>query len=645
MCGIFGILGNKYNEIIDEGTILQNLKNRGPDASGKWKCEKNFSFIGHTRLAVIDLSQNGSQPMLSSSGRYLITYNGEIYNFKELKKKIEEKNPSQNWKGNSDTEVLCESIEVFGLEKTLNMCDGMFAFGIFDKQFNTLALARDQFGEKPLYYGFIKENFFFSSDLGVINSIAKHNLKIDKMSVNLLAKYSYIPCPKTIYEGIFKLEPSHLLKININELKNLNRNYNLKTKPWKDTSKSLDYNLNKINFNDLCLEVESLLDNSVKSRMISDVPIGSFLSGGIDSSLITALMQKNSNKSIETFSVGQSDPRFDESGYAKEVAKKIGTNHNEYIVEKKHILETITKINEVYTEPFADSSQIPSIILSKHVKKKVTVALTGDGGDELFGGYNRYLYSNFVLNFLRYSPFRLRKIVANFAKNIGPKKYNKFLNFLSIKISNPGDKLHKIFDKMENIKNEKELYLSLITEWDNDSDLFNNRIDLQDDPINMMCENMDFSNNLIKKMMDVDIKYYLSDDILCKVDRSSMFSSLETRVPFLNREIYDLVKNMPLNFRIKKNNGKLILRKILKKYLPDNLIDRPKMGFSIPLDSYLRNDLKEWGNELIRKSDLYEDYFNKEILQRYWNEHQSGKRNWQTKLWPILSFISWNEAR
>jgi asparagine synthase (glutamine-hydrolysing) len=645
MCGIFGIIGKKQNEIINENTILNNLKNRGPDAFGKWKNDENSIYIGHTRLAVIDLSQNGSQPMTSSSGRYLITYNGEIYNFKEIKKEIEKKNSQKIWRGNSDTEVLCESIELFGLEKTLEMCDGMFAFGVYDKKRKNLTLVRDQFGEKPLYYGFIKENFFFSSDLSVVKSLINCKLKINKTSVNLLAKYSYIPSPNTIYQDIFKLEPLHYLKIDIDQLNKFNKNFKLKTQPWKKVNTSINYNFNQVGFDDICLKVETLLNNSVKSRMISDVPIGSFLSGGIDSSLITALMQRNSSKKIETFSIGQSDKRFDETGFAKDVAKRIGTNHNEYIVEKKHILESIRNINDVYSEPFADSSQIPSIILSKYVKKKVTVALTGDGGDELFGGYNRYLYSNSVLSFLKYSPYGLRKIFAKVGKNIGPKKYNKFLNFLSLKISNPGDKIHKIFDKLESIKNEKELYLSLITEWNKDSDLFNNKIDDQDDHIEMYCKKIDFSNNVIEKMMNVDVKYYLPDDILCKVDRSSMFSSLETRVPFLNKDVYDLANNLPLNFKIKENKGKIILRKILSKYLPNNLIDRPKMGFSIPIDNYLRNDLREWGNELVNKSYLYEEYFNKNVVKKFWDEHCSGKRNWQTKLWPILSFISWNESQ
>ena len=645
MCGILGFIGDTHSQFVDKKNILSSLKRRGPDASGDWTYGQDFLYFGHTRLSVLDLTDNGNQPMVSSNGRFIVTYNGEIYNFNYLKKNIENNTNLKIWKSNSDTEVLCESIQLYGLEKTLNMCDGMFAMGVFDKKKNELFLARDQFGEKPLYYGYIKNNFFFSSDLNFIKSINSNYLKINKKSVYLLAKYSYIPSPYTIYEDVYKLEPSHFLKLNINNFKNLNSKKKFTTLNWLNKDNENSKIILNTSFDQYCNNLEEQIEESVKSRMISDVSLGSFLSGGIDSSLITALMQKNSANKVETFSIGQSDNRFNESIYAKEVSKKLGTNHNEYIVGKKEIIDTIEKINTVYSEPFADSSQIPSIILSEHVRKKVTVALTGDGGDELFGGYNRYIYSNFVLKIIKHLPYTFRKYFSLIGKSISPSQYNKllfFLNYRSNFISNPGDKLHKIFDKLELVKNERDLYLSLITEWDNGTELFDNANSNHYDCVEMFCRKLDFTDNAIQKMMIADVKYYLPDDILTKVDRAAMYSSLETRVPFLNRNIYNIVKNMPLEFKINKNKGKIVLRKILKKYLPINLIDRPKMGFAIPMDNYLRNDLKEWASDLINSGNIYSDYFDKKILETYWKEHLSKKRNWQSKLWPILSFISWS---
>ena len=412
MCGILGFIGDTHSQFVDKKSILSSINRRGPDGSGSWSYEKDFLYFGHTRLSVLDLTENGKQPMISSNGRYVVTFNGEIYNFKDIKKNIENNTNNKIWKSNSDTEVLCESIQFYGLEKTLNMCDGMFAIGVFDKIKNELFLARDQFGEKPIYYGYIKNNFFFSSDLNFIKSIRSNGLKNNQKSIYLLAKYSYIPSPNTIYEDVYKLEPSHFLKININFFRDLKLKKNFKTLNWLNEDSDKSKIISKTSFNQYFEKAEKSIEDSVKSRMISDVSIGSFLSGGIDSSLITAIMQKNSFKKIETFSIGQSDTRYNESNYAKEVSKQLGTYHNEYIVGKKEIIDTIEKINAVYSEPFADSSQIPSIILSAHVKKKVTVALTGDGGDELFGGYNRYIYSNLVLKIIKYMPYIFRKYLV-----------------------------------------------------------------------------------------------------------------------------------------------------------------------------------------------------------------------------------------
>lgn len=648
MCGILGFIGNNLKQIGSFERILENLKTRGPDGSGSWKNTDGRVLLGHTRLAVLDLSKNGYQPMLSSSSRFAITFNGEIYNFNEIKKKINQnKKIPIKWRGHSDTEVLCESLEEFGIEKTLNMCDGMFAFAAYDQKNNELTLARDQFGEKPLYYGWVKNIFFFSSDLSILKSMDSPGMEIRRESVNLLAKYCYIPAPYTIYKNVFKLEPSSYIKINAGNSLVFENDFFKKSKSWFENDKEMDHSANQLSFHDVSNEIEKLIENSVKSRMVSDIPIGSFLSGGIDSSLITSLMQKNSSKKIETFSIGQDDKRFDELKYAREVSRHLNTNHNEFVVSKNDIINTIDKIKNVYSEPFADSSQIPSILLSGHVKKKVSVALTGDAGDELFGGYNRYIYTKSNLKLFKYSPFILRKFISKIGKKITPSSYQKFFfifkSILSLS-SNYGDKAHKIFDKLENIKNENDIYMSLISEWSADSEIFTN-FDNSDDLIQSHHNRVGNKNGIVEKMMDSDMKYYLPDDILCKVDRAAMHYGLETRVPFLNKNIHSFMSNIPMNYKIKGGKGKLILRNILNKFIPRELIDRPKMGFSIPLDSYMRGPLKDWCNDLVNASNLYNEFFDKKTLIKYWNEHCSKERNWQTKLWPILMFISWNKNR
>ena len=644
MCGILGVYNNSNFNINLFEKSLDTLKTRGPDDRGIWIEKNEKLFLGHTRLSIIDLSLKGKQPMISNSGRYILVYNGEIYNFQELKEKIEKKKQFV-FKSKSDTEVLLESIDCFGFNETLKLIDGMFAFSIFDKTKDELILVRDRYGEKPLYFGQINSDFFFSSDLKFLKLSKEFDLKINPNSVNLLLNYSYIPAPHTIYNKIFKLEPYSYLKVKISDLKKKNFPKPNESISYNDLNNTETNIVAKNSISENSKILGSLINQSVKKRLVSDVPIGCFLSGGIDSSLVASYMQKNSTNKIETFSIGQSDKKYDELSYARKISKILGTNHNEYLISDSEILDTIENINHVYSEPFADSSQIPSILLSERVKKKVTVALTGDGGDELFGGYNRYLYSKQVLKFMKVIPYRLRSKFFKLLSNINSEKISNFLlkynDSIKSKVSNFGDKFSKISEKFTYIENENDLFLSLISQWPRNSKIFINPIIEDSVKDHFLKENK--NELIINRMMLSDINYYLPDDILCKIDRAAMQFGLETRVPFISREIFEFSQKLPINQKIKNNKGKIILRNILSKFVPDELIDRPKMGFSIPLENYLRTSLKSWGQDLINTKSLYEEYFNFDEVFKIWDMHQTKKNNFHTKLWPILSFISWRK--
>jgi asparagine synthase (glutamine-hydrolysing) len=642
MCGIIGFFDDKYEVLKNFNELISTLQRRGPNDQGTWSSNDKKIILGHTRLSVLDLSSNGKQPMISHDERFVMVYNGEIYNHIVLKEKISLKRKTL-FRSTSDTEILLESLSVLGLESTLNEIDGMFAFCVFDRKKNEMILARDRFGEKPLYFGNIDSKFFFSSDLSFLKKMNKKNLILNKDSVRLLLKYSYIPSPFSIYKNIYKLKPGNFLRIKISDL--LKKRFPSPSEFQKySDKKTLDSNILNNNIEDNVEILETLIEKSVKERIVSDVPVGSFLSGGIDSSLITAIMQKVSDNSIETFSIGQSDSRYNELTFAKKISLHLKTKHNEFEINDNDMLNTVDRLNQVYSEPFADSSQIPSILLSEKVKLKVSVALTGDAGDELFGGYNRYLYSNKILKYFDFIPFKLRSKFANILQKTKFKKIN-FLgfilkNFSDISVTNLSDKTDKLLEKLTYIRNDKDLFISLLSQWKNNDEIFYNE-EVKNDVVKEHFYNLEDKDNIITRMMLSDLRYYLPDDILCKIDRAAMHFGLETRVPFLSREIYNFSKLLPLDQKIQGKEGKIILRKILEKYIPNDQINRPKMGFAIPIDQYLRNPLKQWSYELILKKELYEEFFCPNIVMDIWKKHQSGKYDYQTKLWPILSFISW----
>ena len=626
MCGISGILKKKHTKIDLNKSIFNILKiqsHRGPDVSNSIKVNDNL-ILGHNRLSIQDLSENGNQPMFSKSKNLLITFNGEIYNHQKLRNKIN----NQIWNSSGDTETIVNLFDKYGIIKSLDLIEGMFAFAYYNKKVNKIYLAIDRFGEKPLYYYKDENIFAFSSEIYPLTQIEGFDKKLNENSILNFLKYSYIAAPYSIYEKIFKVEAGSFLEIDINNFYS-GLEY-IKVHRWTqlfEIVKSSKKNIIK-NFNKAKYELEEKLSDSVKKQMISDVPIGSFLSGGIDSSLITALMQKHSNKKIETFSIKFKNSEYDESGYAKKVSEELNTSHNELLVSHQNVLDTIENINNIFGEPFGDSSQVPMYLLSKFTKEKVTVSLSGDGADELFCGYSRYKYIHTawkiykILNLKNKSIHKLfDKIPVNFLK--------KLINIISLsKIPQLDDKISKFKTFTQNIKVQDDIYLKLISNID---------INIENENINLNFLDYD----IIEKMMLSDSLNYLPNDILCKVDRTAMKNSLETRLPFLDKSVFEYAWQLPLEYKIKGNETKYILKKILESYLPKNLIYRPKMGFSLPMNDLLNGDLKgilQESVDYIKKQNF--QFLEKINITDIQNDmsHNARKNN---LLWNIIILANW----
>jgi len=654
MCGFTGFLScQEIDKTSIKETIIQmsdELISRGPDDSGTWTSHQDQVAFGFRRLSILDLSSAGHQPMVSSNNRYVICFNGEIYNHLELRELFEATSKNISWKGNSDTETILYAIEQWGIKKTLKNISGMFAISIWDKEKKVLTLARDRFGEKPLYYGWSSGSFIFGSQL---NALKKFPLFNNRISLLALAKYlqlNYVPAPLSIFEEIFKLEPGCYLELS---LENLNNKQIYIDQYWslQDTIKQ---SKNSLIFDEHLIEkkLTTQLKKTIKQQMLSDVPLGAFLSGGIDSSLIVAIMQELSSEPIKTFTIGFDEKSFDESGYARQVAEFLGTDHKELIVDSHDAQEVIKKIPILYDEPFADSSQIPTYLVSELARKEVTVALSGDAGDEIFAGYNRYFWAPKIWNKISWIPFPLRRVLSKIIYFLPMRSWEiieSVLNFIFRKyaVRRLGDKAYKLADRLEHVHDISDLYKSLISEWKDSSHLIKNfpkdssLIDLE---VGKLKGSKIEQSNLrdMEKMMYYDSITYLPDDILCKVDRASMGVSLESRVPFLDPKISEIAWSIPSSLKVKNGKSKSILRNILYSYVPKELIERPKSGFGVPVGEWLRKDLKDWAEKLISISILEDDgIFHPEVIRNIWDEHLSGKRDWTHRLWSILMFQAW----
>ncbi len=631
MCGIAGIIQN-YNkldlnkEII---SITDVLSHRGPDNTGHWVNKSNNIALGHTRLSIIDLSQNGNQPMHSKNKRYVISFNGEIYNFRELKNKLMTK-ANISWKSTTDTEVILQLLEFYTFEETLKLLQGMFAISIWDNKENCLYLARDRAGEKPLYYS-ANENFFiFASELKSIKKSLFFNDEINKESVFDLINSGYISAPNSIFKNTKKLEPGNYLVFNqkkmdykIRRYWNINYQSNLKKQIGK---RSIEDN------------IENILLKSLEKQLHADVPVGIFLSGGIDSSLIVSLTTKLGIRP-KTFTIGFEDNDFDESKDSKKIAEYLNTDHHEHYLTSKEALNLIPKMQNIYCEPFGDSSQIPTYLISKIARQNVTVALSGDGGDELFGGYNRHIYANRLFSYSKFVPNNLRKLISSYLEKSNIRKSNQFYNLISKVIpkkyvlNNFSDKIIKIA-KVIDVNGIDEFYEKITS----NIILYGNIMKNQNIKFNQFSK-LETDLNII---LDKDFNTYLPDDILCKVDRASMANSLEIRAPFLEQELIEYAFNLKFKEKVHFSNGKIPLRNILNKLLPQKLISKNKRGFGIPLNNWLREELRDWSEDLISRKNINEyDFFNYEMVHKLWKEHINGTRENQNILWPLLMFQSW----
>jgi asparagine synthase (glutamine-hydrolysing) len=520
----------------------------------------------------------------------------------------------------------------------------MFSLAIWDTKKKVMTLSRDRMGEKPLYYGFTGENLVFGSELKSIKKFKNFNNQICKESLVKYFQYNYIPAPYCIYKDIYKLHAGHFIQFDCTQ----EINKSLKSQAYWSYAKMIENEINNqfSDFNEAQDTLENTLEKSIQSQLISDVPLGTFLSGGIDSSLITSLHQKNSMKPVKTFTIGFNNLDHNEAHYASAVAKHLGTEHSEITISNSDSLNTILELPKIFDEPFADSSQIPTILVSEMTKKKVTVALSGDGGDELFGGYNRYTHAPKIWSSISWLPFSARKMIGTAISQIGVDSYN----FLGGKISSSrkiphlGVKVHKVAARLKTKNNLQDFCLDFATIWENPNQLVIGMENFNDPGYKEKFNTLHFLNSEIKQMMAVDALTYLSDDILCKVDRASMSTSLETRVPFLDLDVMKVAARFPIKMSIQGRKGKIPLRKILEKYIPVNLIDRPKAGFSIPIGDWLRGPLRSWAESLLDPLSIEQrGLLNNHLVQQIWTEHLSGKCDWTDKLWSILMFQSWLE--
>lgn len=637
MCGIAGVLMSKpldnLEGIIDEMT--KTLALRGPDGQHTWLDSEQGIALGHRRLAILDLSPAGVQPKISQNQRFVITYNGEIYNYKALKSQLEAEGIT--FHSHSDTEVLLEAISAWGIEDTLKKLNGIFAFALWDRSQKTLILARDHLGIKPLYWYNHGGNFAFASELKALHKLPFFKPTINRNALCSYFRFSYIPEPLSIFEHTHKLEAGHFLILKWGEKPLLKSYWNLKDTIFKAKAKPFQGT-----DQEAIAALDGVLKKAVDLQMVSDVPLGAFLSGGVDSSTVVALMQSQSVKKIKTFSIGFEDPAYNEAPHAKLVADHLGTDHTELYANSKSVQDIIPLIADFCDEPFADSSQIPTYLVSQLARQHVTVSLSGDGGDELFAGYNRYyIWSKSITKKLLGLPKPLRKIVSLMLSSVPQLMWDTVLSTLLMGRGpkHLGNKLHKLA-KALSVESEWSFYISLLSHSLNPEELVLGSTE----PKNIIWDpklTHDFPE-FIERMQYADMKTYLIDDILFKVDRASMANSLEARVPLLDPDVIAFSWQLPMHYKIRNNTPKWLLKQVLYQYVPKNLIDRPKQGFGIPLGDWLKTSLKAWASELLSTASLEQHgLLNVALIQQKWREHVEGVENHQYELWNVLMFQAW----
>jgi asparagine synthase (glutamine-hydrolysing) len=645
MCGFAGYLDCYARTNVTEllGCMGEAIAHRGPDDSGMWFDENAGIGLVHRRLSILDLSPAGHQPMISASRRYVLAFNGEIYNHLALRNALLEIGSSPVWQGHSDTETLLAAIEAWGIEDSLQRCVGMFSLALWDCAEQRLHLVRDRLGEKPLYYGWAGTALIFGSELKALRVHPAWQGDIDRDVLTLFFRHNYIPSPYSIYKKIWKLLPGTCLTISLDDVRQhrklIPKTYwheLTDTKPFKGTDAQA------------LVELERLSTESISLQQIADVPLGAFLSGGIDSSAVVALMQVQSSRPIRTFTIGFSEAGYNEAEYAHAVARHLGTEHTELYVAPEEALAVIPKLPTIYDEPFSDSSQIPTFLVSQMARQHVTVSLSGDGGDELFGGYNRYFLGADLRRKTRWLPLGLRKALAGGVRAMPPHLLDAILRPLGrvipqLNVSQPSDKAYKAMEVL-GLDRDTDLYRRLVSHWDHPDSLVIGGHE-PSTVLDQMLGRRGAGESFEQWMMTTDLQTYLPDDILTKVDRAAMAVSLETRVPFLDHRLVEFSLSLPLHMKIRDGQGKWLLRQMLYKYVPKELIERPKMGFGVPIDSWLRGPLRDWAETLLDESRLRrEGFLNPGPIRMKWAEHLAGVRNWQYYLWDVLMFQAWLEA-
>ena len=657
MCGLAGYLqlsANKQSEADTQGFVTRManaLRHRGPDDAGTFVDASAGVAFGQQRLAIQDLSAAGHQPMVSACGRYVIALNGEIYNHLELRQKLQ-----ATWRGHSDTETLLAAIAAWGIERSLQKCIGMFALALWDRQTQALSLARDRFGEKPLYYGWVGASdsraFAFASELKALREYPGFDNEISREALAQYLRFTYVPAPLSIYQGIYKLEPGCLLTLS-SSAGSFSPGDVITVSPWwsfqdlvaRSTHDPIQSEAQAIS------TLEGALSQAVAAQCISDVPLGAFLSGGVDSSTIAALMQAQSLAPIKTFTIGFDEAGFDEAPHARAVAAHLGTDHYEMRVSPQMAQDIIPRLPHMYDEPFADSSQIPTHLVSKAAREHVTVALSGDAGDELFGGYNRYVWGPRIWSRLSWMPFPVRHRLGRAIQTVPIAGWDALSGLAGV--SRLGDKAYKLAACLGSVRSMDDLYSSLVSEWSDPATLVvrgdeesqsRPAVGLSDSSASLRTQEPPLGLSAAERMMFRDTLTYLPDDILCKVDRAAMAVGLETRVPFLDHRVVEMAWRLPMHMKIRGKTSKWALRQVLYRYVPKELIERPKAGFAVPIGEWLCGPLRDWAEGLLDPARLRaEGYLHPGPIQEAWREHLSGKRDHTPKLWAVLMFQAWLE--
>jgi asparagine synthase (glutamine-hydrolysing) len=663
MCGIVGFLqhGTADAHVLRaqaEG-MANAVRHRGPDDAGSWADAESGIALGHRRLSIVDLSQAGHQPMRSAQGRFVLSYNGEIYNHAEMRRSIEAAGDPPAWRGHSDTETLLAAFELWGIEATLQKTVGMFAIALWDARERALYLIRDRFGEKPLYYGWTSGAFVFGSELKALRAYPSFQNAVSHEALAQFMRFMYVPAPRSIYQDVYKLEPGCFLRIDARNavsapaspLRAGSVHEGLSIHRWWALDRVVEAGAASLftNEQEAVDALESTLSEAVSLQSMADVPLGAFLSGGVDSSTIVALMQRQSAGKVNTFTVGFEETAFDESQHARAVARHLGTMHTELFVTSAEARDVIPSLSSMYDEPFADSSQIPTHLICRVARQHVTVAMSGDGGDELFGGYNRYLWGPRMWRWFSWLPYEARRFIG-FAMHAVPGKswdaVGAVMNRLLPRthgVTNASNKASKLASRLQSLENMDDLYMSLVSEWQDPAIVVRGRGGALSEPSNLLQDPAPSAGvpDGPLLMMYRDATTYLPDDILCKLDRASMATSLETRVPFLDHRVAELAWRLPLHMKIREGRGKWALRQVLYRHVPRELIERPKAGFGVPLAEWLRGPLRDWCEHLLDAARLErEGYFHVLPIREKWAQHLKGQDH-TPSIWSVVIFQAW----